>query len=98
MKNSTHFVLILAVLLLTACPVLAEVKLPLHFSNHMVLQRDMKVPVWGTATIRAYALQSISAIELNRFAVVTTGSPVEYLPSLPSCNLIPPVQEYHGSR
>ena len=49
MKNSTHLILILAVLLLTACPVLAEVKLPPHFSDHMVLQRDMKVPIWGTA-------------------------------------------------
>jgi len=27
----------------------ANVKLPLFFSDHMVLQRDMKVPVWGTA-------------------------------------------------
>ncbi|MES2569037.1 MAG: sialate O-acetylesterase, partial [Verrucomicrobiota bacterium] len=28
---------------------LAEIKLPPHFSDHMVLQRDMKVPLWGTA-------------------------------------------------
>jgi len=28
---------------------LAEVKLPSHFSDHMVLQRDMKTPIWGAA-------------------------------------------------
>ncbi len=28
---------------------LADVKLPAHFSDHMVLQRDMKAPVWGQA-------------------------------------------------
>lgn len=28
---------------------LADVKVPSIFSDHMVLQRDMKVPVWGTA-------------------------------------------------
>ena len=28
---------------------LAEVKLASPFTSHMVLQRDMKVPVWGTA-------------------------------------------------
>lgn len=49
MKKSIHFVIILSLLLLAACPVLAEVKLPAHFSDHMVLQRDTRVPVWGTA-------------------------------------------------
>ena len=36
-------------LLLTANPLLAEVKLASPFTSHMVLQRDMPVPVWGTA-------------------------------------------------
>jgi len=36
-------------LLLTASPLLAEVKLASPFTSHMVLQRDMKVPVWGVA-------------------------------------------------
>jgi len=27
----------------------SEVKLPLMFSDHMVLQRDLRVPIWGTA-------------------------------------------------
>src|SRR5476651_2879048 len=36
-------------LLLSASPLMAEVKLASPFTSHMVLQRDMKVPVWGTA-------------------------------------------------
>ncbi len=32
-----------------AAPALAAVSLPGVFSDHMVLQRDMKVPVWGAA-------------------------------------------------
>src|ERR1035437_9518809 len=39
----------LLALLLTASPLLAEVKLASPFTSHMVLQRDMKVPLWGTA-------------------------------------------------
>jgi sialate O-acetylesterase len=35
--------------LLAACSALAEVKLASPFTSHMVLQREMKVPVWGTA-------------------------------------------------
>lgn len=50
MKKSIRFVLALAALLLSASPLLAEVRLPPHFSDHMVLQREMKVPIWGTAT------------------------------------------------
>ncbi|MEY4917698.1 MAG: hypothetical protein RL616_1611, partial [Verrucomicrobiota bacterium] len=39
----------LLALLLTAGPLLAEVRLASPFISHMVLQCDMKVPVWGTA-------------------------------------------------
>jgi sialate O-acetylesterase len=39
----------LLALLLAASPLLAGVKLASPFTSHMVLQRDMKVPVWGTA-------------------------------------------------
>jgi sialate O-acetylesterase len=35
--------------LLLAGPLLAEVKLASPFTDHMVLQRDLPVPVWGTA-------------------------------------------------
>lgn len=34
---------------LVSCPSLAAVKLPAVLSSHMVLQRGMPVPIWGTA-------------------------------------------------
>ncbi|HTB63066.1 MAG TPA: sialate O-acetylesterase [Opitutales bacterium] len=34
---------------LSTAPLHADVKLATPFTNHMVLQREMKVPVWGTA-------------------------------------------------
>jgi sialate O-acetylesterase len=40
---------LLAALAALATPLLAEVKLASPFTSHMVLQREMKVPVWGTA-------------------------------------------------
>jgi len=33
----------------TGCPLLADVKLPAIFGDHMVLQQEAKVPVWGKA-------------------------------------------------
>ena len=44
--------LIAAVLALTLAPQVAraEVKVPAVFSDHMVLQRDLELPVWGTAS------------------------------------------------
>ena len=41
--------LIPIVLLSIACSAFAEVKLPPVLSSHMVLQREMPVPIWGTA-------------------------------------------------
>jgi sialate O-acetylesterase len=38
-------------LTLTAGPLRAELKLASPFTAHMVLQREMKVPVWGTAEV-----------------------------------------------
>src|SRR5471032_2267918 len=43
------FALTLAALLAFTAAARAEVKLASPFTSHMVLQRDMKVPVWGTA-------------------------------------------------
>jgi sialate O-acetylesterase len=40
-------ILIVAVSLSLVSPGMAEVSLPKIFSDHMVLQREMKVPVWG---------------------------------------------------
>jgi sialate O-acetylesterase len=39
----------LATVALFALPAAAELKLPAIFSDHMVLQRDIAVPVWGTS-------------------------------------------------
>ena len=46
MKNTCLLILALA---LGAVPLSAEVKLPPHFASHMVLQRETRVPIWGTA-------------------------------------------------
>jgi sialate O-acetylesterase len=41
---------LLALLLMLLPVARAEVKLPTVFTDHMVLQRDLPVPVWGTAS------------------------------------------------
>ena len=50
MHTSKRNILTTIILLSTATFSLAEVQLPAIFSNHMVLQQDAKIPVWGTAT------------------------------------------------
>ncbi len=47
--RTTHLVSVAMLALLASASVQAEVKLGSPFSNGMVLQRDMPVPVWGTA-------------------------------------------------
>ena len=47
--SKTSAALVATVLFIT--PLLAEVKLASPFTSHMVLQREMKVPVWGTAEV-----------------------------------------------
>jgi sialate O-acetylesterase len=44
-----NYLLLLAALFASAIPAFATVKLASPFTSHMVLQRDMNVPVWGTA-------------------------------------------------
>ena len=46
MKSLLRFAL---ALLAVTSPLLAEVKLGSPFTSHMVLQREMPVPIWGTA-------------------------------------------------
>jgi sialate O-acetylesterase len=48
-RSTRPFVLAVAVLCLSGLSVRADVKLAPIFGDHMVLQRDMKVPVWGKA-------------------------------------------------
>jgi len=44
-----RILVLLAVFLLGTFPVLADVKVPSLFSDHMVLQQEMPVPIWGVA-------------------------------------------------
>ena len=37
-------------LILLSCSLSAQVKLPTFFSNNMVLQQGMEIPVWGWAS------------------------------------------------
>jgi sialate O-acetylesterase len=48
MKHVT-FLAVLLFYFFGGLSLLAEVRLPSHFSDHIVLQRDIKVPLWGTA-------------------------------------------------
>jgi sialate O-acetylesterase len=49
MKTFTRFLLLAPTLLLAAPALHADVKLATIFGDHMVLQQEMKLPVWGTA-------------------------------------------------
>src|SRR3954466_14089724 len=49
MKSLPLVRLLLPALLLVQLPLHAEVKLSKVFTPHMVLQRGMAVPIWGTA-------------------------------------------------
>jgi sialate O-acetylesterase len=58
-----HSILSCAVILFpcfAACNVLADVKLPVIFGDHMVLQQEIKLPVWGTADAGEKVLVSVS--------------------------------------
>jgi sialate O-acetylesterase len=48
-RSAQSVVLFVTGLLIAAAPLAAEVRLASPFSDNMVLQRDMKVPVWGWA-------------------------------------------------
>lgn len=49
MKQIPRALACLAALSASAPPLLADVKLPSVFGSHMVLQRDVPIPVWGAA-------------------------------------------------
>ena len=48
-SSRVHLVIVLAVCLTMAVPAVATVSLPSMFSDHMVVQRDRDLPVWGWA-------------------------------------------------
>jgi sialate O-acetylesterase len=49
--TSHRLVPIAAVLILSAFPVLGEVKLPKMLGSHMVLQRDQPIHLWGWSEV-----------------------------------------------
>jgi sialate O-acetylesterase len=57
-------------LLLSASPLFGDVKLPAIFGDHMVLQRDAKVPVWGSAD----AGEAVTVTAGNAKAQATAGA------------------------
>lgn len=61
---------VLAGLSFLMCAACAEVKLPAFFSDHMVLQRDKPLAIWGWATPG----EGISVSLGNRTAATTTGT------------------------
>jgi sialate O-acetylesterase len=50
MNRTVHLFLVLVATGMLSASAQADVKLPPVLSSHMVLQRDMAVPIWGTAT------------------------------------------------
>ena len=62
MRKNTLSILLTSLLgLAAACPaLLADVKPAMPFTDHMVLQRDMPVPVWGTAAAGEQVTVSIA--------------------------------------
>jgi len=61
---------VLVVLVLICSPLRADVKLPAIFGDHMVLQRDAKVPVWGWADANEAVTVTAGDVKAN----ATTGA------------------------
>ncbi len=55
-------------LLLLPCPIIADVSLPALFSDNMVLQQQMAMPVWGNASA-----DEVIAVEFDIQRVTTTA-------------------------
>jgi len=75
-------VLALAILIGGATALRADVKLPAIFGDHMVLQQDSRLPVWGTAE----AGEKVSVSIAGKTAETTAGSDGKWrveLPALP---------------
>lgn len=80
------FSLLFGVLWLAVQPVRADVKLPTFFSDHMVLQRELAVPIWGEAdpgekiTVKFRNQEKIATADaqgkwLVKLAPLTAGGP-----------------------
>lgn len=49
-RHSLRHLVLFVLFTVTACSLRADIRLPQVFGDHMVLQRDASVPVWGWAT------------------------------------------------
>lgn len=70
----------LAVFLGGAVAVRADVKLPVIFGDHMVLQQDTKLPVWGTAD----AGEKVKVTLGDRSGEATAGADGKWMVELPA--------------
>src|SRR3954469_645231 len=70
--TSNRFLILFATVLIawTSPRAIAAVKLSGIFSDHMVIQRDAKIPVWGTADAR----ERITVKAANREASTTADA------------------------
>ncbi len=86
--QKTHIAAAMSVLLFSASPMLADVKLAGLFCDHMVLQQGMSVPVWGTADPGEQVIISLGQHKqtakagpdgkwMVRFAALEAGGPFE---------------------
>lgn len=65
MRRSLLFLIALVVVTVCSTVSLADVKVPPVFSDHMVLQRDLAAPVWGTAEAGEKVVVSIAGQSLT---------------------------------
>jgi sialate O-acetylesterase len=79
MNRITTRLLSLVAVLLIASPALAEIKLPTLFADHMVLQRGMPVPIWGTVG----ANQEVTVDVAGKTAKATADGQGNFVAKLP---------------
>jgi sialate O-acetylesterase len=73
---------LIALLLLTRLSVSAQITMPEVFGDHMVLQRDLDIPVWGNAPTRTAVIVEFNDMQVKTLAD-ETGKWNVYLPK---CN------------
>ena len=88
MRTGSRVLTLVLSLLILAAPAVADVKLPAIIGNNMVLQQDMKVPIWGwaeageTVTVtlgdqKVAAKAGADGKWMVRLAALKAGGPVE---------------------
>lgn len=79
-RRSIGFTACFVIFLFTISSAFADVKLPQLITNHMVLQRDLKLKIWGWAAVGEKVSVSINKIKAN----TKTGSDGKWLMVLPA--------------